>query len=70
MRKSRCNDSQRQAIMDSHLKGNKAVEAICGAWYKIDNFGRPHSSLKYKTPVSFESLNQHLCFGVVPANGG
>lgn len=29
MRKSRFNDSQRQAIIDSHLKGNKTVEAIC-----------------------------------------
>jgi len=30
MRKSRCNDSQRQAIMDSHLKGNETVGAIWG----------------------------------------
>jgi putative transposase len=29
MRKSRFNDSQRQAIIDSHLNGNKTVEAIC-----------------------------------------
>lgn len=29
MRKSRFNESQRQAILDSHLKGNKTVEQIC-----------------------------------------
>jgi hypothetical protein len=30
MRKSRCIDSQRQAIMDSHLNGNNTEEAIWG----------------------------------------
>jgi putative transposase len=29
MRKSRFNESQRQAILASHLKGGKTVEAIC-----------------------------------------
>ncbi|MBK8968006.1 MAG: transposase [Lewinellaceae bacterium] len=29
MRKSRFNASQRQAILDSYLKGNKTVEALC-----------------------------------------
>jgi putative transposase len=29
MRKSRFNESQRQAILDSYLKGNKTVEALC-----------------------------------------
>ena len=29
MRKSRFNDSQRQAIVDSHLNGKKSVDAIC-----------------------------------------
>lgn len=29
MRKSRFNESQRQAILDSHLKGEKTVDAIC-----------------------------------------
>jgi putative transposase len=29
MRKSRFNESQRQAILDSHLQGKKTVEAIC-----------------------------------------
>ena len=29
MRKSRFNESQRQAILDSYLKGKKTVEAIC-----------------------------------------
>jgi hypothetical protein len=30
MRKSRFNDSQRQAIIDSYFKGKKMVEAIWG----------------------------------------
>jgi putative transposase len=29
MRKSRFNASQRQAILDSYLKGNKTVEMLC-----------------------------------------
>ncbi len=29
MRKSRFNASQRQAILDSYLKGSKTVEALC-----------------------------------------
>jgi len=29
MRKSRFNESQRQAIVDSHLKGSKTVDALC-----------------------------------------
>lgn len=29
MRKSRFNESQRQAILDSHLKGAKTVEQLC-----------------------------------------
>ncbi len=29
MRKSRFNASQRQAILDSYLKGNKTVELLC-----------------------------------------
>jgi transposase-like protein len=29
MRKSRFNDSQRQAIIDSYLNGKQTVEAIC-----------------------------------------
>lgn len=29
MRKSRFNESQRQAIVDSHLKGVKTVEQLC-----------------------------------------
>lgn len=31
MRKSRFNASQRQAILDSYLKGNKTVEVLCQA---------------------------------------
>ena len=29
MRKSRFNDSQRQSILDSYLKGTKTVDALC-----------------------------------------
>ena len=29
MRKSRFNESQRQSILDSYLKGSKTVEALC-----------------------------------------
>jgi putative transposase len=29
MRRSRFNESQRQAILDSYLKGGKTVEALC-----------------------------------------
>lgn len=29
MRKSRFNESQRQSILDSHLKGSKTVEQLC-----------------------------------------
>jgi putative transposase len=29
MRKSRFNESQRQAILDSYLKGGKTVESLC-----------------------------------------
>jgi len=29
-----------------------------GQWYKTYNFDRPHSSMKYKTPTSFENLNR------------
>jgi putative transposase len=29
MRKSRFNESQRQSILDSYLKGGKTVEALC-----------------------------------------
>lgn len=41
-----------------------------GLRYKSYNFDRPHSSLKYITPVAFESLNQNLYFRLVPVNGG
>jgi len=46
------------------------VNELLGHWYKCYNFDRPHSSVKYKPPVSFESLNQNLYFRLVPANGG
>jgi len=45
------------------------VNDLPGHWYKSYNFDRPHSSLKYKTPVSFKSLNQNLYFRLVPVNG-
>ena len=36
--------------------------------YKSYNFDRPHSILKYKTPVAFETLNQNLYFRVAQVN--
>jgi len=46
------------------------VNELLGQWYKNYNFDRPHSSLKYKTPVAFENLNQNLYFRLAPAAGG
>ena len=46
------------------------INQLLGQWYKTYNFDRPHSSLKYKTPVTFENLNQNLYFRMVPTNEG
>ena len=46
------------------------VNDLLGHWYKNYNFDRPHSSLKYKTPVTFEKMNQNLYFNVAPTNEG
>lgn len=46
------------------------VNDLLGHWYKSYNFDRPHSSLKYKTPVAFENLNKNLYFKMAPATGG
>jgi putative transposase len=46
------------------------VNDLLGNWYKNYNFDRPHSSLKYKTPVTFENLNQNLYFKMAPENEG
>lgn len=46
------------------------VNDLLGHWYKNYNFDRPHSSLKYQTPDSFENLNQNLYFRLAPAAGG
>jgi putative transposase len=45
------------------------VNELLGHWYKNYNFDRPHSSLHYKTPATFENLNQNLYFRMAPANG-
>lgn len=49
MRKSRFNESQRQAILDSHLKGNKTVEQLCEA-HQIS----PATFYKWKNEVETE----------------
>lgn len=46
------------------------VNELLGHWYKNYNFDRPHSCLKYQTPVAFENLNQNLYFKMVPVNEG
>jgi hypothetical protein len=43
---------------------------LLGIWYKNDNFARPHSSLKYQIPVTFENLNKNLYFTLAPVIGG
>jgi putative transposase len=45
------------------------VNELLGHWYKNYNFDRPYSSLHYKTPATFENLNQNLYFRMAPANG-
>lgn len=42
------------------------INDLLGQWYKTYNFDRPHSCLKYQTPVAFENLNQNLYFRMVP----
>lgn len=46
------------------------VNDLLGQWYKNYNFDRPHSSLKYKTPDTFENLNKSLYFRMAPDSGG
>lgn len=49
MRKSRFNESQRQAILDSYLKGSKTVEALCEE-HQIS----PATFYKWKNEVEVE----------------
>ena len=49
MRKSRFNDSQRQAIIDSYLSGKKTVEAICE-----ENQISPATFYKWKNEVEVD----------------
>lgn len=46
------------------------INHLLGQWYKTYNFDRPHSSLNYQTPSTFENLNQNLYFRLVPVNEG
>lgn len=46
------------------------VNELLGQWYKTYNFDRPHSSLNYQTPATFEKMNQNLYFKMAPANEG
>ena len=46
------------------MKGKKKED------FDYQNFDRPRSSLKYKTPAAFENLNQNLYFRVALINEG
>ena len=62
MRKSRFNDSQRQAILDSYLNGNKTVEAICE-----EQQISPATFYKWKNEVEVEKNDDPEASG--PAKG-
>ena len=50
----RFNRSYREEVLDSYLFDNiKAGQLISNAWLWTYNNERPHSSLKYNTPVAF-----------------
>lgn len=42
------------------------INDLLGQWFKTYNFDRPHSSLNYIAPATFENLNQSLYFRLVP----
>lgn len=43
------------------------INELLGMWFKTYNFDRPHSSLNYLTPHTYESQNQNLYYKVVAA---
>lgn len=67
MRKSRFNESQRQAILDSYLKGSKTVEALCeehqispATFYKWKNELETESNEDKKRLKELETENLRL----------
>jgi hypothetical protein len=54
MRKSRFNDSQRQAIIDSYLSGKKTVEAICEENLRLKKM---YAELQLKHEVVSEAVS-------------
>lgn len=67
MRKSRFNESQRQAILDSYLKGSKTVEALCeehqispATFYKWKNEAEAEKNDDKKRLKELEAENLRL----------
>lgn len=67
MRKSRFNESQRQSILDSYLKGAKTVEALCeehqispATFYKWKNESETERNEDKKRLKELESENLRL----------
>jgi len=67
MRKSRFNESQRQAILDSYLKGSKTVEALCeehqispATFYKWKNEAETEKNDDKKRLKELETENLRL----------
>lgn len=67
MRKSRFNESQRQAILDSYLKGAKTVEALCeehqispATFYKWKNEAETERNEDKKRLKELETENLRL----------
>lgn len=56
MRKSRFNESQRRAILDSYLKGAKTVEALCE-----ENQISPATFYKWKNESATEQQQDKRC---------
>jgi hypothetical protein len=64
MRKSRFNESQRQAIIDCSLSGKKTVEAICE-----DNQISPATIYKWKNEVEVDKHEDKRCIPIAMLNG-
>jgi putative transposase len=62
--------ARRECLNLNWFNSLEEVNELLGKWYKTYNFDRPHSSLKYKTPVAFEKSNTNLYFRMVPATEG
>lgn len=67
MRKSRFNESQRQSILDSYLRGSKTVEALCeehqispATFYKWKNELETEKNDEKKRLKELESENLRL----------